>query len=244
MSGHINVPINIQEIKEFIGTMSSKDIKLINIPKSTLYAYKKNVESIYNAKLKNILILANYIQNQVTYIGIDLGTKTYMAASNIDRTKTYIDKTKEIEHFLNKYKNRKHQKNYDNEIAYSKLKTSLYNHISKNVNYLIKVNTGKTIYVLGEVPNYRASIFSLIFDLTYNILKDRIKAYDEVILVNEDGTSIHCPNCGYSHKNNRTKRNHFYCSECEFYFENDDILAASNIAKTAYEQYINTVDTH
>lgn len=240
MNGHINIPINIQEIKEFIATMSSKDINLINIPKSTLYAYKKDVDSIYCANMKNIMIIADYLHDQSTFIGIDIGTKTYMAASNRDRTKTYIDKTREVEFFLNKYKNRMNHKKYDNKVAYSKLKTSLYNHISKNVNYLIKVNTGKTIYALGEIPKHRNSLISLIFDVTYNILKNRIKKHDQVILVNENATSIHCPNCGHENRRNRKKSNRFSCLNCEFYYDNDDILAASNIAELAYRQYTKT----
>ncbi|MDT0696755.1 zinc ribbon domain-containing protein [Mammaliicoccus sciuri] len=228
--------IDIDEIIDKVSHLKREDIRNINIPNSTLYGYKRDPNKLFNAKFNHIIAIAQYIQQNTIYIGMDIGGKNYIATSTIDRSKTYIDKSKEIEHILKKYDNRINHKKYDDIVAYSKLKTSLTNHISKNIKDIVKRNQTKTVYVLGEVPNYRNSIISLIFDLTYNVLQRKIKQEDEIILINERHTSILCPECGYKDKKNRTKSNGFQCKNCEFQHDNNDIVAASNIANRAYKK--------
>lgn len=136
----------------------------------------------------------------MTYIGMDIGGRNYIATSTIDWSKTYIDKSKEIEYILIKYDNRINHKKYDDIVAYSKLKTSLTNHINKIIKDILKRNQTKTVYVLGEVPKYRKSIISLNFDLTYNAVQRKLKQEDEIILIIERHTSILRPEWGYKDK--------------------------------------------
>ena len=84
--------VNINTIISFVESMTYDDIKKIDIPNSTLYTYKQNSRKLYNTKFENILKIHTYIQRYKTNIvGIDLGSNHYIAASNIDRSITYID---------------------------------------------------------------------------------------------------------------------------------------------------------
>lgn len=233
--------LNINTIISFVDSMTYKDIKDIDIPNSTLYTYKKDSQILYKAKFENIIKIHHYIQKYKTNIvGFDLGSNHYLAASNIDRSLVYVDNKNNVYNLFQKYKNRVNHKNYDNVLAYSKLKIGLLNHINQEVNEVLKTFTSyKNLFVLGT-HNYSSLSFpSLIFDLTYHAIKLRMGIHDEIMIVDESFTSIECPHCMYRDKSNRTNSNHFKCKKCGFYNANNDVVAASNIAKRGLDKVQN-----
>lgn len=229
---------NINIVISFVQNMSYEDIKAINISNTTLYAFKKDYKKLFKTKLENIIEIYDYIQKYKTnIIGIDLGSNHYLAASNSTRTLTYIDNKNTVYNLFQKYKNRVNHKSYDNVLAYDKLRIGLLNHINQEINAVLTQFKGyKNIFVLGTHNYSRLSFSSLIFDLTYQSIKIRMGIHDEIELVDESFTSIECPNCMYRAKNNRTKSNHFRCESCNYYHENDDVVAASNIAKRGWSK--------
>ncbi len=229
--------ININIIISFVEVMTLKDVEEIDIPNSTLYSFKADSRKLYKTKLENIIKIYNYIQKCKTeIIGIDIGAYHYLAASNMDFTMVYIDKSNGMYPMFQKYKNRMNHKQYDSVLAYSKLKTGLTNHINQVINELIEqINNYKTVFVLGEHNYSNLSFPSLIFDITYHALKTRMGEFDEIIIVDESYTSIECPKCLRRNRQNRTSSNHFKCKACGYYHENDDVVAASNIARRGYK---------
>lgn len=237
----MNKNINMDIIIMFVNSMAKEDMKALNISNSTLYKYKQNTKNIYKAKYETLLKIQHYIQKYKTNIvGIDLGLGHYLAASNIDRSLIYVDSKNVIYQLFQKHKNRVNDKTFDNVLAYNKLKTALINYINQEINQLLKVwNEPINIFVLGTHNYSNVSFPSLIFDITYHALKAKMGTQDQIVIVDESCTSIECPICMYRDKHNRSKSNHFKCKNCGYFHDNDDIVAASNIAKKGLEKIKN-----
>lgn len=233
--------VNIFEIIELIPTLKKGELKKIDIPNYLLYYYKRLPNRLFHAKFQNLLALTDYIRNNKSeIIGIDLGIYNYLAASNNERSKVFIDNSDFMYKLFRKYNNRINHKQYDNILAYSKLKTGLTNHINQVINELIEQTKNyKTVFVLGEHNYSNLSFPSLIFDITYHALKAKMGTQDQIVIVDESCTSIECPVCMYRDKHNRSKSNHFKCKNCGYFHDNDDIVAASNIAKKGLEKIKN-----
>lgn len=209
-------------------------MKAIQVPNWYLIYYKKFPKKTENCKYKHIKAICDYIQQEkANIIGIDLGKYHYLAASNIDRSFTFVDKYNTFFHLFKKYENRIANKQYDNNEAYSKLKTGIKTHINHVVNEMLESipSSFQTVFVLGDHGSSHLSFPSLIFDLTYFAIKQRKNENDEIIIVDESFTSIECPICHDRNQHNRKNSNKFKCTNCGFRYSNDDIVAASNIAK-------------
>ncbi|PTH26205.1 transposase [Staphylococcus arlettae] len=211
-------------------------MKQIEVPNRLLKHYKRHPDKLINCKVKYIQKIDNYVKsNKVNIVGIDLGKYRYLAASNLDLTFTFRDEYNTFFHLFRKYESRLEDKQVDNNKAYSKLKTGLKNHINQVINELIEqvneTNSYQTVFVLGDHGSSHLSFPSLVFDLTYFAIKQRKNENDEILIVDESFTSIECPICHDRHQHNRTNKNKFKCTKCGFRHQNNDIVAASNIAK-------------
>ncbi|WP_287237293.1 zinc ribbon domain-containing protein [Staphylococcus sp.] len=211
-------------------------MKQIEVPNMLLKHYKRHPDKLINCKVKHIQKIDNYVRrNKVNTVGIDLGKYRFLAASNSDLTFTFVDEHNTFFQLFRKYESRLEDKQVDNNKAYSKLKTGLKNHINQVINELIEqvneTNSFQTVFVLGDHGSSHLSFPSLIFDLIYFAIKQRKHEYDEILIVDESFTSIECPKCQKRTSQNRTKSNRFRCTHCGFYYPNDDVIAAANIAK-------------
>lgn len=227
--------INFRLVKDYIPLMSKTDMKQIEVPNRILSYYKRHPDKLENCKVKYIQKIVYYIKyNKVNIIGIDLGKYRYLAASNSDLTFTFVDEHNTFFYLFRKYESRINDRQFDTDMAYSKLKTGLKNHINQVINELLKqieqTKELQTIFVLGDHNASHLSFPSLIFDLTYFAIKQRKREHDEILIVDESFTSIECPKCQKRASQNRTKSNRFRCTRCGFYHPNDDVIAAANIA--------------
>lgn len=228
--------INLSLAENFVSLISKTEMKQIDVPNRLLKYYKRHPEKLKNCKVRHIQKIINYVRcNKANIIGIDLGKYRYLAASNSDFSFVFVDEYNKLFYLFRKYEGRINDKRFDNNMAYSKLKTGLKNHINQVVNELIDqvehTKEFQTIFILGDHSASHLSFPSIIFDLTYFAIKQRKKEHDEIFIVDENFTSIECPKCQNRTPQNRTNSNQFRCINCRFYYPNDDVVAAANIAK-------------
>ena len=226
--------MNFSLVKSFLPHMTKEDMRVIQVPNWYLSYYRRFPEKLENCKYKHIKAINDYIKQEKAHIiGIDLGKYHYLTASNIDRSFVFVDKHNTLSHLFRKYERRIANKQYDNSEAYSKLKTGLKSHINQVVNEMLEQTSNRfqTVFALGDHGSSHLSFPSLVFDLTYFAIKQRKNENDEILIVDESFTSIECPICHNRNQYNRTNKNKFKCTKCGFRHQNNDIVAASNIAK-------------
>ena len=74
--------------------------------------------------------------------------------------------------------------------------------------------------------------------MTHKSLYKAIEDYDEVVMIDEQFTSLICPRCNHKNKKNRTKNNHFHCQSCGYENPNDNVVASYNIAQRFWENNV------
>lgn len=186
------------------------------------------------------------------YVGVDLGSKNLIAATNNDFKVVFRSNTNEINRLT---------KIYDKEIQQAKrsefktleetLRTKFIAQIEGEVNYqvnqLIKKFDQDTIFVVGDQNfksrqgvNDKSSSTYIIWDLIMRQLKRKLNDNKRLIITDETGSSIKCPNCGRKKRSNRTRDNRFKCKKCGFKHESDDVVASFNILNKYLSSLIET----
>lgn len=243
--------ININTIVNFIQCeMTTEDIKNIDISKSTLYKAKHNQNYLYRMRFENIIKLSEYIiqkrleRKRVDYVGIDIGTKNTLTSSDKDMKRTLIIENKRIYNAIKTYNSGLNGKNPTKE-SIENTKEALIRTIETNVDKLINQLMNHYIepvtFVVGRV--YQASEMIRPHYTLYRIFIEKMKEamlhYNINIEVeNEEFTSIICPKCDYKDSKNRTNSNQFKCKNCDFFHENDDVVASVNIVKRYLENRV------
>lgn len=174
-------------------------------------------------------------------IGIDIGQKNIFSASDHKREKifTVTENIRELNKFTKDYIKILNQ---SKKLNFNSLKKSHRDNyikkiegiINKSVNDCIKYFTNKSTFVIGKINFNTLSKydpFYIIGELVLKQFKNKLDGQNKIFIINESHTSIKCPKCNNINKKNRTQGNKFKCKTCNFKFNHDDILAASNIAK-------------
>lgn len=218
-----------------------------------LYNYMHQHEELKHEQVKNVMDDEQFqialedeeenikALNLDHYVGVDLGSKHLIAASNNDLSQTFIAKTQNINRLTNIY-NRERKQAQRSEFKTlattlcNKFTTQVEGEINYQVNQLLKEFDDDAIFVVGdqcfrngqEVKDQTSSNY-IIWSLIIKQFRRKLEDQNRLIIINESGSSIKCPNCHRSKKSNRTIDNRFHCKSCGFKHESDDVVAAVNI---------------
>lgn len=244
----MNEHLNITEVLNFIQhDMNSEDMKTIDISTTTLYKIKKNPEYIFNMKFHNIIIINDYLKSKkrehkrVAYVGIDLGTKQTITASDSEMKRTLVIQNKRIHNAIKTYESCLNSKNVTIDGIHNvqeMLIRTINTNAEKLVNQLINHYIEPVTFVIGRV--YQTSKrkhphYDLYRILLEKLMKAKKTHAINVLTIDESYTSITCPKCKIRDSKNRTTTNKFECRNCGFIHGNDDIIASVNIVNKFLE---------
>ncbi|MFF0676848.1 zinc ribbon domain-containing protein [Staphylococcus xylosus] len=226
----------IDDVIRFISKeITERDKKNIKLHEDNIENYCNNPIDIIDAKYRNVKIIYDYIQNtnreEVEYLGIDLGTKTFMTCSDANINHAFTIKNEKIEMAINKYINKATNKELSINEVTEKFKKQIEEPISSSIKLLTKKYKTDTTYVIG-LPHIHTttSEFYILASEVIGLFRKYSKKYGyRIHYVYEYNTSITCPRCNDIDKNNRKKNNKFKCKKCGFQHWNDHEVAASNI---------------
>lgn len=207
------------------------------------------------------LIMEDSLQE---FVGIDLGSVNHITSSSKDMTRTCVIKSSYINKVVAGYDNKLTE--YENihylsvgefktiaQNAVNRLYSQIYHETLKTFAKEIANTHGhNNIFVIGAIHDISLRIKDnkksrKVAPPAFNIMRkafhDGLKQYvkkrtSKVVEIDENGTSLLCPKCYHSSKKNRDKNNQFNCQKCNFSHENDDVVAACNIANTYIKNHI------
>lgn len=233
------IKTHLRKIYYAIRKSSEEELREIGIPQPTISLVKEGSENIFNNILELELLPATLYQlyhkfydDFATIVGIDIGTHHYLSASDQKMNCVYTDESDEINLLLRKYKERLKQPNIDNEEAERKFAKGVRKRINKVVKDLMHLYPGPRVFVIGQGSgiNRMDTLYGRIFTYTQKSILKYSEDYDDLVLVDEGYTSLKCPDCLYVHRKNRKKNNRFVCKSCGYQQDDDNVVAAYNIA--------------
>lgn len=257
--------IDIIKLLRFIKTLDSKKFNEINISKSQLYEFKKSPNLLYKARLETVLKLNQYmidserigdvtqnktlnrsknIQNK-PIVGVDIGQKNILAASNSTLSQTFKSSTPHLTQLTKRYD--EERLSAKNQMQSTQVKNMLKNKyinqivsdINYNVNLMIKQFDSRSIFVIGQLHTSHMDPYhplTIIEELIMKQLHNKLSGQARIEFISEERSSITCPKCHYSDRSNRTIHNEFKCGKCDFIYHDNDIIAAKNIATSYLNQ--------
>jgi len=228
--------VNIDEIIRFFSKeITREDIKNLNISTEVLEKYIENPIEILNGKLSDVKIVHDFLQNRnkldVDYLGIDLGTKTFMTCSDKKMNQTYTLNSTKIEKAIEKYQNKMLKNESEKREAVIKFNKQIEEPISFSIKELNKVFKPNITYIIG-LPDKDETTkeFYKLANVVIRLFKQYQRKYGyKIYYVRESNTSITCPNCYQINKKYRRPNNKFKCENCKFEHDNDHEVAACNI---------------
>ena len=262
-----NTIIRVAKIKRFLGSeMTKEDMKQIQLPKQTLVRLKSDSNALGRASLNTIAIIDEYIREQdeqkklsrnkhkelkakskaITHIGIDLGSKNFLSASDKDMIKTFTTDNHKIGDALHRY-GKQCKASHLSKRAIKSIRKEfdliLNKNMDKIINELINIYGNNMTYVIGNptpsdqsdnIHEYDIKNFSMIIYKRFNKRLNKYKNKHNIKVVNIDEcySSITCPKCDSVSKTNRTSTsNRFECISCGFHHHTNDEVASCNIVK-------------
>lgn len=225
--------------------------------------YNTRVSTLLKLRDYQLTLISNDELRDI--VGIDLGSANHIASSSTDLKRTCVIKSPYINKVVAGYNNKLHA--YENthyltigefktltQNAVNRLYSQIYHETLKTLAKEIASHHGyNATFVIGSIHNISLRVTTnnkktrKIAPSPFNIMRKAFydglihytkKRTSEVIEIDENGTSILCPMCKQSSKKNRRKNNKFNCQNCNFSHENDDIVAACNIANSYIENHI------
>lgn len=181
-----------------------------------------------------------FFEKHATIVGIDIGTHNYLSASDLNMDVVYTDETNEMSRIYNKYKRRLKQPNINNEETERKFLKGMHKHTNKVVKDLKDLYPSPCVFIIGrgDGVNRADTLYGKIFTYTYRAIMKYADSYDSVVCIDEGFTSLICPECTFMHKRNRKQSNRFECGSCGYQNDNDDIVAACNIAHKWFDEFM------
>jgi len=90
----------------------------------------------------------------------------------------------------------------------------LKKHINSVIKELLELYPHPRIFIIGKGSsiNERDLIYGKVFAMTHKCLYKAIEDYDEIVLIDEQFTSLICPRRIHTNKKNRTRNNPFSLS--------------------------------
>lgn len=237
--------VNIDEIIKFLSKeMTVKDMHYINLSKTLLENFHTNPTDILNANLSTVKTIHDYIQDRykvdIDYLGIDLGTKTFMTCSDKNMNHTYTLNSGKIEKAVEKYQHKVKMNENEKADAKTKLLKQIEEPISLCIKELNKKYTSNITYVVGLPHKNTATeeFYEVVTEVITLFRKYKKKYGYNIFYVYEHNTSITCPRCYKQSKKFRKSNNKFVCGNCGFKHENDHEVAACNIVNRYLNQKI------
>lgn len=267
-----NTIIRVAKIRRFLTKeMTDNDMNKIKISNHVLQKLKDDSSALGRVSLNTIAIIDDYIRDkdellksmkangisrkalvkEITHIGIDLGTRNFLSASDKNMVKTFTTQNQKIGNALSYYQNnycgKKLTKRLTKDIQ-SEFDTILNKNIDNVINELINVYGDNMVYVIGNptpsnqsdnIYDYDIKSFNTIIYKRFNSRLSKYKNKHNIKAVNIDeySSSVTCPLCSHVSKYNRTSSsNRFECIDCGFHHHTNDEVASCNIVKSYLKQ--------
>lgn len=229
------------KLKFVINHGSDEQLRDIGLDQKTISRLRQDISYIREVKLSTALKLYHfYFDYWATIVGIDIGTSEFLSASDLSMKKIYTDQSKEVSRIINKYENRLKDSNMDAGKIERKFLKGLKKHINSVIKELLELYPYPRIFIIGKGSsiNEQDSIYGKVFAMTHKCLYKAIEDYDEIVLIDEQFTSLICPRCNHTNKKNRTKNNRFHCQSCGYEHPNDNVVASYNIAQRFWKNNV------
>lgn len=243
--------VRLKSEKGAIGRASLNTINTINEYIKMKDEKQKHIQ--VNMQAQNDLNRTKKKQT-IHHVGVDIGTRNILSASDPLMKKTFTTNNKRIKNIISNYRNRKTNKLSQKGLMnmQDEFNRTLETNISKIVNELIHYYGEGITFVIGDLSNqhpniqdnliyHKDSLLSIIFQKFVNTFKLYQMTYNfDIAFIGENATSIICPECNQSSRDNRTKsHNRFECVNCGFHHHTDDEVAGCNIVKRYLQQQSN-----
>ncbi|HHD0846089.1 zinc ribbon domain-containing protein [Staphylococcus capitis] len=248
--------ISVNKLIDFVhNKIHNVDTEKLELSKSTIYKLKKDPLHLWKMKFENInklnkfvesLDSGNYISKYerweseakakyVEVVGIDLGTRNTLTASDIDAKRVFLLPNKKIYNAIM-------------NIRQIKDKSKLINYYKNDFHLTVEVNVKRL--VSGLLSYYKPPVTFVVGEMTegnlankifYELFLSSLQSSTEetnfrVETISEEYTSITCPICEHVNRKNRTSKNSFNCQSCGFSHYIDDVVACMNIVKKYQEK--------
>lgn len=252
----MNLPnIKLNNIVDFIeNDLTEEDYANIMLPVKTINTLQEDIEYLFNMNLSDVIELNKYVEQKnkkeqkqktshnkkvkvhINVVGIDLGRKNTLTASDDNMNRPLVIQNKRIWNTINKYEQAIEKTDELNK----ELHITIQKNMSKIVNELLNYYPEASIFIVGKIEGVH-SINYLMYDIFIEMFKQKTRIKNiKIVSVDEKYTSIKCPKCGYKNAKNRTSSNHFKCKECRFVYLNDDIVACVNMIDK-YKQNVKNI---